>query len=89
MCDKKSETISHIVSECEKLVQKEDKRRHDNVARTVHWKLCGKYNLKRSEKWYEHAPESLVENDEVKTLWNAMIQCDTEIKARKPDTIFT
>ena len=55
MCDKKSETISHIVSECEKLAQKEYKRRHDNVARIVHWKLCGKYNLKRSEKWYEHA----------------------------------
>ena len=56
MCDKKSETISHIVSECEKLAQKEYKRRHDNVARIVHWKLCGQYNLKRSEKCNEHAP---------------------------------
>ena len=44
MCDKKSETISHIVSECEKLAQKEYKRRYENVARIVHWKLCGKYN---------------------------------------------
>ena len=41
MCDKKNETISHIVSECEKLAQKECKRRHDNVVRIVHWKLCG------------------------------------------------
>ena len=49
MRDKKSETISHIVSECKKLAQKESKRRHDNVARIVHEKLCGKYNLKRSE----------------------------------------
>ena len=56
MCDKKSETISHIVSECEKLAQKEYKRRHDNVARIVHWKLCEQYNLKRSEKCNEHAP---------------------------------
>ena len=32
--------ISHIVSECEKLAQKEYKRR----------KLCGKLNLKRSKK---------------------------------------
>ena len=87
MCDKKSETISHIVSECEKLAQKEYKRRHDNVARIVHWKLCGKYNLKRSEKWYEHAPEDVVENEEVKILWDVMIQCDREIKARKPDIV--
>ena len=49
MCDKKSETISQVASEFEKLAQKEHKRRQDNVARIVHWKLCGKYNLKRSE----------------------------------------
>ena len=86
MCDKKSETISHIVSEREQLAQKEYKRRRNNVARIVHWKLCGKYNLKRSEKWYEHAPEG-VENKEVKILWDVMIQCDREIKARKPDIV--
>ena len=43
-------------------------------------------NLKRSEKWYEHAPKGVVEN-EVKILWDVMIQCDREIKARKPDVI--
>ena len=48
ICNKKSETISHIVRKCEKLAQKEYKRRHD-ITRIVHWKLCGKYNLKRSE----------------------------------------
>ena len=45
-----------------------------------------KYNLKRSEKWYEHAPEG-VENKEVKILWDVMIQCDREIKAGKPDIV--
>ena len=70
MCDKKSETITHIVSECEKLAQKECKRRDDNVARIVPWKLCGKCNLKRSEKWYEHVPENVVENEQVKILWD-------------------
>ena len=73
MYNKKSETVSHIVSECEKLAQKEYKRRNDNVVRIVHWKFCGKYNLKRSEKWYEHAPEGVVENEEVKILWDVMI----------------
>ena len=38
MCDKKSETISHIVSECGKLAQKEYKRRHD-VSLEVVWKI--------------------------------------------------
>ena len=39
------ETISHIVSECSRLAQRDYKRRHDNVARMVHWKLCEKSNL--------------------------------------------
>ena len=39
MCDKKSETKSHIVSEYEKLAQKEYKRMHTNVARIVYQKL--------------------------------------------------
>ena len=38
MCDKKSETISHIVSECGKLAQKEYKRRHDASLEVV-WKI--------------------------------------------------
>ena len=48
---------------------------------------CGKYNLKRSEKQYEHAPEGVVENEVVKILWDVMIQCEIEAKARKTDTI--
>ena len=87
MCDKKSEAISHIVSECEKLAQKDYKRRHDNVARIVQWNLRVKYNLKKSEKWYEHAPEVVTENGEVNILWDVMIQCDREVNARKPEIV--
>ena len=47
------------------LAQTEYKRRHD-PARIVHWKLCGKYNLKRSEQWNEHTPEGVIENEKVK-----------------------
>ena len=49
--------------------------------------MCGKYNLERSEKWYEHAPECVVEDEEVKDLWDVMIQFDGEIMARKPDIV--
>ena len=33
MCKQKEETVSHIVSECPKLAQREYKRRHDCVAK--------------------------------------------------------
>ena len=45
MCKQNNETISHIVSGCPKLAQKEYKKRHDNVARAVHWDLSEKYGF--------------------------------------------
>ena len=39
MCRKADESIDHVVSGCNKLAQKEYKRRHDNLGKIVHWKL--------------------------------------------------
>ena len=51
MCSNKGETVSHIVSECSVLAQREYKRRHDNVTRYIHWRLCEKYKLHKTDKW--------------------------------------
>ena len=55
---KNGETINYIIN----------KRRHDNIARLVHWTLCCKYDLSRSEKWYDHQPDGVVENETCKIL---------------------
>ena len=80
-------SVQHITSRCEKLAQKEYKRRHDNVAKKVHWDICKKNGLEHSEKWYEHTPEGAVENEEIKVLWDINIQCRNLIEARRPDLI--
>ena len=41
--------------------------------------------LEHNEKWYDHAPEKAVENEEIKVLWDINIQCDNLIEARQPD----
>ena len=87
MCGVKVESVRHIISGCEKLAQKEYKRRHDNVARIIHWKLCAKYGFDVSETWYEHKPEGALENDDIKLLWEMSIQCDNAIEARRPDIV--
>ena len=69
------------------MANREYKRRHDNIARLVHWKLCYKYEVNRSEKWYEHQPEKVVENERCKILWDMTIQCDHVIKARGRDIV--
>ena len=45
MCGKCGEIVQHIVSGCEKRAQKEYKRRHDNVAKKIHWDLCERHEI--------------------------------------------
>ena len=84
---KKGESVQHITSGCEKLAQKEYKRRHDNVAKNVHWDICKKNRLEHIEKWYEHTLGGAVENEEIKVQWDINIQFDNLIEARRPDLI--
>ena len=85
MCGTRNETISYIVSECGKLAQKEYKRRYDNVGRYAHWQFCEKLGFNRARPWYEHEPESVVENENFKIIWDFSIQCDHMIEARRSD----
>ena len=49
--------------------------------------FCKKNGLEHTEKWYEHVPEGVEENEEVKVLWDINVQCDNVIEARRPDII--
>ena len=84
MCGETGKTISHIVGECSKLALREYKRRHNNVARMIHWKLCEKFNLKKSEKWYLQNPQTVSEKVNHKLIWGMNIQCDIIIMERRP-----
>ena len=87
MCNKAEETVFHIVSECSKMAQTEYKGRHDKLAKVIHWDLCKKYGVKVLAKWYDHVPEKVVENDQVKILWDFNIQTDHVIQHRRPDVV--
>ena len=87
VCKQAEETVDHIVSGCSKFAQKEYKRRHDCVARALHWDLCRMYDIQTAQKWYEHQPEGVVEKENVKILWDFNIQTDNEIQARRPDIV--
>ena len=84
---KVDESIDHIVSGCSKFTQKEYKRRHDNLGKIVHWKLARKCNFEAGDKWYEHEPESVLENEDYKILWDFSFQTDHVIKARRPGLV--
>ena len=87
MCNKYDETIDHIVSGCPELAKTEYIHRHDKAASYIHWKVCHNYNIKTSEKWYDHEPETVTENEDVTILWDMPIHTDRKITANRPDIV--
>ena len=87
MCGRADETINHLLSECCKMVQKEYKRGHDWMEKIIHWDVCKKNKIQVEEKWYEHEPAPVTENEECKILWDFNVQTDHVIEARRPDMI--
>ena len=88
MSGEKDETVNHLISECSKMAQREYKRRHDLASRRVHWDVCEKYGIEVKDKWYQHEPGSVIENDRCKIfLWDFTVQTDHIIQARRPGMI--
>ena len=54
------------------------------MGKVSHWELRKKLKF---DQWYIHNPESVVENDTYKLLWDFEIQMDHLISARQPDRI--
>ena len=84
---KAEESVNHVLSESSKLAQKEYKRPHDWFGTKIHWETCRKYGIEVKEKWYEHKPEVVMENDKCNILWDFSVQMDHEIFGRRPGVI--
>jgi hypothetical protein len=82
MCGERDETVMHLISECEKLAPGEYKKRHDRVASIIHWDLCALHGFQRSKTWYDHKPEAVLENENIKIVWEFNIHTDRIIEAR-------
>ena len=87
ICSKQQEKIDHLVSGCSELVKTEYTQRHNRIATYIHWKICKQYNIKVTDKYYEHEPKTVTENNEATILWDMPIQTDREIKANRPDIV--
>ena len=46
-----------------------------------------KFGIEVSEKWYQHEPDTVVENEKSKILWDMNIWKDHIIEAHRPDIV--
>ena len=89
ICHKYEETVDHIISGCPELAKTDYLERHNKAAAYmyIHWKACQHYNVKVPERWYEHMPKTVTENEEVTILWDMQIRTDKELSANKPEIV--
>jgi len=64
------------------------KRRHDSVARIVHWALSKRFQLDVCNNYWNHDPHSVSENSQVKLLWDFNIYTDHVLSAHRPDIVY-
>ena len=49
--------------------------------------MCKHYHLSAADKWYEHKPDRVTENERATILWDMPVNTEKEIKANRPDII--
>ena len=57
------------------------------MGKLIHRELCKKLKFDHTNKWYKRNPDSVLENETHKILWDFEIQTDHQISARQPDLI--
>ena len=67
--------------------KEEDKTRHDRVEKMIPWELCIRLKFDHTIKWYMYKPESILENETHKILWNFYIKMDHFIQALRQDLV--
>ena len=81
------ESIDHIVAGCPVLANTDYIQRHDKAAGYLYWRICKHYKFPAADKWYEHNPEKMTENETATILRDMPLNTDKEIKANRPDII--
>ena len=60
---------------------------HNNAAAYMHWEILNLYNIKITNKWYEHQPETVIENEKATILWDMQVHTDRTISSNKPNIV--
>ena len=53
---------------------------HIIVIKVMKLNNCKKFNIDSKAKWYEDSPNGVVESNNIKILWNCVIQCILNVR---------
>ena len=75
------------MSSCPELAKTEYIQRHNKATAYIHFKAFRHYNILVLDKWYEHEPAMVTENEEATILWDMQIHTHREITVKKPNIV--
>ena len=68
LCGLFDETSDRLVSGCPELARTEYIHRHNKAAAHMQWKICKESGIEVKERWHEHEPNTVTENESVTIL---------------------
>jgi hypothetical protein len=89
-CDQARERIEHTLNGCQSLTSSEYTIWHNNIAKIIHQKLALKCGLLKEEvPYYKYTPDTILESDTHKLLWDQTILTDRTIPYNSSDIVLT
>ena len=85
LCGSHDETVDHLLSSCNVIAQTYYKKCHDVAAKIIHWELAKRGGFECATKWWEHCPQPVIQNDNMKLLWDFTVQTDRHLPHNRPD----
>jgi Reverse transcriptase (RNA-dependent DNA polymerase) len=89
LCKRPGESIQHVLAGCPVLSLTDYLVRHNEAAKVVHQALARRSGfVEREVPYFRARPETVLENDRYKLLWDMPITTDRAVEANRPDMVW-
>ena len=87
LCKAHDETVHHIISGCSILAATKYKHRHNQIGACLHWLILKKLDIKVSDSWLRHKPDSSTIKGKMTLMWDMPIITGKNVGANRPDIV--
>ncbi|XP_030764043.1 uncharacterized protein LOC115888439 [Sitophilus oryzae] len=88
LCQTTTESIQRLTAGCTYLAPRDYLNRHNQVAGVIHQELCVQTGLLTAKvPYYKYQPQTVLENESWKILWDLAITTDRTVSYNRPDIL--
>ena len=86
ICQDRKVSIDHLATKCNRLLDRQYKRRHDNITKLIHFNILKKFGFKNTQSLAKHKPEGVTENEKAKVYFETTFT-ESKRHTNRPDMI--